>query len=91
MKKIYNVNKIKESTFLGVSHPSKAYKLYNPNTKKIVISHNVVFDEEKFWAWKNDGVGQQIPANFDEENEDERQQLVENEQQSLTTCSHSRR
>ncbi|KAL5836714.1 hypothetical protein ACOSQ3_013883 [Xanthoceras sorbifolium] len=37
--------------FLGVSKQSKAYKLYNPKTKKIVISRDVVFDEEKFWPW----------------------------------------
>lgn len=29
--------------FLGVSDASKAYKLYNPSTKKIVISRDVVF------------------------------------------------
>ena len=34
--------------FLGVSDQSKAYKLYNPITKKIVISHDVIFDEERF-------------------------------------------
>lgn len=37
--------------FLGVSSHSKAFKLYNPYTKKIVISRDVVFDERKFWNW----------------------------------------
>ena len=32
--------------FLGVSDFSKAYKLYNPITKKIVINRDVIFDEE---------------------------------------------
>ena len=32
--------------FLGVSEVSKAYKLFNPLTKKIVTSRDVVFDEE---------------------------------------------
>lgn len=36
--------------FLGVSDHSKAYKLYNPNTKKIIISHDVIFGEQNFWA-----------------------------------------
>lgn len=36
--------------FLGVNDHSKAYKLYNPVTKKIVISRDVVFDEGKTWA-----------------------------------------
>ena len=37
--------------FLGVSEVSKAYKLYNPLTKKIVTSRDVVFDEENTWSW----------------------------------------
>lgn len=65
--------------FLSVSEQSKAYRLYNPNTKKIIISRDVVFDEEKLWSWNDNGVGQQIPTNFDGENEDERHQPVENE------------
>lgn len=35
--------------FLGVSEHSKAYKLYNPITKMIVISLVVIFDEENTW------------------------------------------
>ena len=37
--------------FLGVSEVSKAYKLFNPLTKKIVTSRDVVFDEENTWDW----------------------------------------
>jgi hypothetical protein len=33
--------------FLGYSEESKANKLYNPLTKKLVVSRNVIFDEEK--------------------------------------------
>ncbi|KAM7520343.1 hypothetical protein LguiB_019305 [Lonicera macranthoides] len=55
--------------FLGVSDESKAYKLYNPITKKIVISRDVVFDEENFWSWSNKGDGQRITAIFDDENQ----------------------
>lgn len=36
--------------FLGVSDQSKGYKLYNPNTKKIIISCDVIFDEQNFWV-----------------------------------------
>lgn len=53
--------------FLGVSEKSKAYKLYNPITKKIVISHDVNFDEEKFQKWDENYVKQQIQVDFDEE------------------------
>ena len=36
-------NKGEKCIFLGVSDHSKAYKLYNPITKKIVISCDVIF------------------------------------------------
>jgi hypothetical protein len=37
--------------FLGVSEESKAYRLYNPVTKKVVISRDVVFVENEKWSW----------------------------------------
>ena len=27
------------------------YKLYNPNSNKVIISRNVTFDEESKWSW----------------------------------------
>ena len=36
---------------LGVSEVSKAYKLYDPISQKIIISRDVVFDEDKSWDW----------------------------------------
>ncbi|CAM8975323.1 unnamed protein product [Rhodiola kirilowii] len=44
-------DKGEKCVFLGVSEQSKAYKLYNPVTKKIVISRDVIFDEERIWNW----------------------------------------
>lgn len=52
---------------LGVSDESKAYKLFNPITKKIVISRDVIFDEEATWNWSDDDLPQQIPTNFEDE------------------------
>ncbi|MCI25440.1 hypothetical protein A2U01_0046631 [Trifolium medium] len=40
-----------ECVHLGVSEESKAYKLYSPIDKKIIISRDVVFDESKGWNW----------------------------------------
>ena len=37
--------------FLGLSGESKAYIMYNPVSKKIIISRDVVFEEEKKWDW----------------------------------------
>lgn len=34
---------------LGVSEESKAYRLYDPNSKQIIISRDVVFEEDKAW------------------------------------------
>ena len=36
---------------LGFSEESKGYRLYNPATKKIVVSKDVVFEENKGWSW----------------------------------------
>lgn len=77
--------------FLGVSNQAKAYKLYNPSTKKIVVSRDVVFDEEKMWEWNEKEPSKSLPVEFDED-EGESQQQVENgqpEQQSPTPPSDS--
>jgi hypothetical protein len=37
--------------FLGVSEESKAYRLYNPANKKIIISRDVIFAESEKWKW----------------------------------------
>ena len=44
-------DKGEKCVFLGVSEVSKAYKLFNPLTKNIVTSRDVVFDEENIWDW----------------------------------------
>ena len=36
---------------LGVSEETKGYRLYNPMTDKVVVSRDVVFEEEKGWNW----------------------------------------
>ncbi|KAL0658987.1 hypothetical protein Bca4012_079572 [Brassica carinata] len=36
---------------LGTEPGSKAYRLYNPDTRRIVVNRDVVFDEEKSWNW----------------------------------------
>ncbi|CAA7027704.1 unnamed protein product [Microthlaspi erraticum] len=49
-----------QCVFVGVSKESKAYRLYNPETKKIIISRDVRFDESRKWDWEesalDDGV-----------------------------------
>ncbi|KAJ6855707.1 Integrase catalytic domain-containing protein [Populus alba x Populus x berolinensis] len=36
---------------LGVSEGSKAYRLYDPASQKIIVSRDVVFEEDKCWNW----------------------------------------
>lgn len=36
---------------LGVSEESKAYRLYDPISQKIITSRDVVFEEDKSWDW----------------------------------------
>lgn len=35
--------------FIGYSEQSKAYKLYNPITKNVIISKDVIFIENEAW------------------------------------------
>lgn len=42
--------------FLGVSEESKAYRMYNPTSKKIMVSRDVVFEETRNWDWGRNGV-----------------------------------
>ncbi|GAA0151402.1 hypothetical protein LIER_10129 [Lithospermum erythrorhizon] len=40
--------------FLGVNEGTKGYRLLDTETKRIVISKDVVFEEEKCWEWGED-------------------------------------
>ena len=40
--------------FTGYSEQHKAYKLYNPVTKKIVVRRDVKFLEDKWWSDPSD-------------------------------------
>jgi hypothetical protein len=44
-------NKSIKCIFLGISEESKAYRLYHPTTRKIVISIDVKFAELEKWKW----------------------------------------
>ncbi|KAL8166419.1 hypothetical protein V2J09_007918 [Rumex salicifolius] len=36
----------------GVSTESKGYRLYNPVSKKVIVSRDVIFEEDKSWEWE---------------------------------------
>lgn len=46
--------KSQKCTFLGYSTQSKAYKLYNPVSGKVIVSRNVRFNEAGSWSWEYD-------------------------------------
>ncbi|CAL5408817.1 unnamed protein product [Camellia sinensis] len=73
--------KLDDKGVKGISEQSKAYKLYNPITEKIVISRDVVFDEDKTWPWTPTISGQSIPVHF----EDEEQSQVSSEQPQVSS------
>lgn len=57
--------------FLGYDEESKAYKLYKPITKKVIISRDVLFKEEDSWDEPLIGLWElQIPQPEDEEEEE---------------------
>lgn len=71
--------------YLGVRGQSKAYKLYNPITKNVVVSRDVVFDEDRFWTW-SDEVWQKMPTILAEEEEEvETEPRREIQQQATST------
>lgn len=39
------------SVLLGVREESKACRLYDPISKRIIINRVVIFEEEKLWSW----------------------------------------
>ncbi|CAL1409608.1 unnamed protein product [Linum trigynum] len=84
--------------FLGLSSESKAYKLYNPLTKKLIVSRDVVFDESQGWSWDKEaqpvdtslvweGDDEDWYASDDEEADEKSDDAVVTSSQSTTTAT----
>lgn len=50
-KRIKLDDKSVRCVLLGVSDESKAYRLFDPVSKKIIVSRDVVFEENEGWNW----------------------------------------
>ncbi|KAG7593894.1 Reverse transcriptase RNA-dependent DNA polymerase [Arabidopsis thaliana x Arabidopsis arenosa] len=60
-------DKSEKYIFIGYDNNSKGYKLYNPDTKKKIISQNIVFDEEGEWDWKSNEEDYNFFPHFEED------------------------
>ena len=41
-----------QMVFIGYESGSKAYRFYNPESRKLVVSRDAVFEEERCWNWE---------------------------------------
>ncbi|KAK2442749.1 putative mitochondrial protein [Trifolium repens] len=64
-------NKSVKCILLGISEESKAYKLYDPVSRKVIVSRDVVFAENEKWNWKTNGEDNKDLENLGEEEETE--------------------
>jgi hypothetical protein len=47
-------DKSEKCIFVGYGDRRMGYKLYNPITKKVIMSRDVIFEEDKTWQWNDD-------------------------------------
>ena len=58
--------KFEKYIFIGYYLQSKAYRLYNPISDKVVISKNVIFDDNISWKWNHKPKKSQIQVSNEE-------------------------
>ncbi|KAJ0785458.1 putative RNA-directed DNA polymerase [Helianthus annuus] len=84
--------KTEKTIFVGYSEQSKGYKLYNPLTKKMIISRDVVFDESKQWVINTENA--EVPfiisdTNEPQSRENEVPDIIQAEQSSAAPPENS--
>ena len=47
-------DKSEKCIFIGYGDRRMGYKLYNPITKNVIMSRDVIFEEDKSWQWNGD-------------------------------------
>lgn len=63
--------KSEKCVFMGHYPESKAYKLFNPITSKVIVSRDVIFHEKSRWAWESNKDGPMIVVEDSGANKDE--------------------
>lgn len=86
-------NKSTKCILLGVSEESKAYRLYDPISKKVIVSRDVVFDESEMWNWNTNNDVSEGLVDMGEKEEVEIQESehtppVENDLNINTQCNN---
>ncbi|KAF8409311.1 hypothetical protein HHK36_005385 [Tetracentron sinense] len=71
--------------FIGYSEESKAYKLYNPLTNKVVVSRDVIFSEEETWNWDKEEKIKENQIEIEEQESDHGEQNQANMRQTIST------
>ncbi|KAM1689141.1 hypothetical protein EV2_037740 [Malus domestica] len=75
--------------FLGYGTCEKGYRLFNPKTNKIVISRDVIFDENSCWDWKSGNkktMSISVPSDVDGSKENETEAV---EDDAIFECTES--
>jgi hypothetical protein len=78
VKRIKLDSRSSKCVLLGVSEETKGYKMYNPITKKVMISRDVIFEENKIWNW-TESVTNVLLKWGDAENDVTKEEFGENE------------
>jgi hypothetical protein len=83
-------DKSRKCVFLGVSDESKAWRLYDPVSKKILISKDVVFEEEEEWDWgRTEEEIKQDTLEWEDEDESDGEDDQNNEENGGTSSDNS--
>ena len=77
--------KSEKCIFIGYCIQSKGYRLYNPETKKTIVSRNVMFDENTSWRWNTEGVEVPTALQYEEDEDSEQPQLETNINDDIPT------
>lgn len=50
--------------YLGTEEGTKGYRMFNPSSRRIVITQVVIFDEVRPWAWNNETTGEPLSTPY---------------------------
>ena len=66
--------------FVGYGLCEKGYRVYDPRTRKIILSRDVYFDETASWKWENtSNVELRMPMQMENQDNAEHEQMVVDE------------